>query len=648
MARVPEYNFEVPDIAEVRSGLSFVLEYWRPRNQYIEKVREMIAGKNTIKAPVNTPYTIQTYHTYMLTAAINEKHSRFLHLPTVQVVPPPSADLHQDRTESDELEIAFSACMYEMERNGSGDVWGRVLRDAIALDEGVELIERAPAAFWPSLVMKDAKGNPMYPMESDAETAYKVSKGVPIRSLYVPLEDYFPIYEGPTVVEAYHIEQRSVRSVLKNPLFNTAQLQMSHASADELKTSMAIVRYCNQEIYAYYAVQNSGTDPTTKLTLENLGAANPILLYAYPHGLGRVMYNSVSGRFGGWRTNNNEIESVGKAAVDLNAKADDIMSQVLTNIRARYWPTMLHKVDADRRGFAADNNPKAPVVVEGQSVVIYTTEDVEPMFKSEPDETVPYFMGELKGQMSALLGTEVLYGGREPGVDTGYHQNLQITQAEHLDEKMEQHLSWGAISRAEIIARHIVVMDMGKVPIRTPIRDEQTGKKSTTIVYLDPRMLNPLPIMDAQVRKPRPVDLAAASRIARDITDERAGKGPLVSDDYAREHILSISQPGIEKRRILVEKMQMNVQMSGVLQQKLLEKINLIQLSSGIPSVNPGEAAGNVDPALADAVGMLKTPQSAPSNSSDVPLTTGQPAGMAQPEANSGLEIARAVAGGAR
>jgi hypothetical protein len=35
--------------------------------------------------------------------------------------------------------------------------------------------------------------------------------------------------------------------------------------------------------------------------------------------------------------------------------------------------------------------------------------------------------------MNALAGSPVLYGERQPGVNTGYHQQIQQNQAKHLD-----------------------------------------------------------------------------------------------------------------------------------------------------------------------------------------------------------------------
>ena len=124
----------------------------------------MLEGRNLIEAPSNTPYKIRTVHSYSLASIANEKAARFTQLPTLQVVP--TDDSRDARAKSSKLEKAINMAIQEMERRSDGDVWSRAVIDAIVLDEGVERIERAPAAFWSEVIQIDQNGNITLPMET--------------------------------------------------------------------------------------------------------------------------------------------------------------------------------------------------------------------------------------------------------------------------------------------------------------------------------------------------------------------------------------------------------------------------------------------------------------------------------------------------
>ena len=470
----------------------------------------------------------------------------------------------------------------------------------------------------------------MFEKDKDIED-YKKLKGLPIRSTYIPLENYFPVLEGSVAVEAIEIEQRTLRSVMRNKLFDqeaVATISGSTDKAPSIKDKITILHYCNQKIYAYFALgqtTKSSDDGRTDNDTGLFSSGQPVLLHAYEHDIGRVIYNSVAGRFGGWKSTNNGVEGVSNALLDLNQKGDEVMSQVLTNIRARYWPTHIHKVDSDRRGYQSGSPPKPINNPEGQSIAIFKDESIEPLFKEIHDEAVPWFMGELKESISQLAGSGTLFGQRSPGVETGYHQNLQITQAEHLDEKIEQHVAWGAVQRGTIMLKHI--RRAGDVFVNHIDVDEITGARSSKFTKIVAKDLSPMPRLSAQVRKPRPIDFAAAARTGREVTDERGGKGPLLSDDTAREEILGITQPDIEKRKILVETEQRKLLESGVISLEIQKKLAILLAQESQPEVDASDASA-ADPALTSAI--------------TTPLRPGQPPGQSQPEAANGREIANA------
>jgi len=645
------YITDLPDDDAIREGLSYAYDFWQPRNKFISDMRDSMEGKNKIEAPTNTSYKIRTLHTYGMASVVNEKAARFSHLPVIQVVP--AGDERDDRAASSELEKALNVATQEMERRSDGDVWSRCVLDAIYLDEGVERIERAPAAFWPEVVTL-VDGKPTLPFEDELSMAaikqYKKQYGIPLRSVYVPLENVFPIYEGATCVENYEIEVRTLRSVVRNPLFAKAAefLQSASVGAREgLRQKVTIVHYTNAIWHAYYILTPSviGGDTVTDwpdLTQQNLtNVGTPIFLHAYEHNCGEVIYNFIGGRFGGWKTSNNRIEGVGKGLLELNSASDEVVSQVFTNIRAKYWPTLLQKVDPDQRGYVPGNStPRKLTVQEGQDLVIFKDEDVTPLFTPVDDPMIPWFYDKVHEQLGRLAGSPVIFGDRQPGVETGYHQSLQISQAEHLDEKIEQHLSAAAIRRVTIMLKHIKAMkSLGEVYVHTT--ETIQGKKYGKYFTISPEDLSPLPALDAQIRPPRPVDYMASIRAAREATDDRGGRGALLSDDTARATILNVQAPDAEEHKILVETERAKLIQSGVLGQKIMEALNLKLVAQNIPD------GGNSTPAAPmaqEAAGRLQASKQAQTNAPvDTPMQTGMPTGQAQPEQALGTEITAAM-----
>ena len=633
------YLEDLPTTEQLSQRLQFAFDYWRPRNDFIKDIRNTIEGNNPIVAPTTTQYKIRTMHTYLLAATINEKAARFVHQPRIQVIPEgidPDA-----RKTSSEMEKAIEIALFEMERLGDGDVWSRVVLDAILLDQGVERVERAQSAFWPEL--------PKFEEDSD-RVKYKKEQGLPIRSLYVPLENFYPIYEGPNEVESFELETRSLRSVMRNPLFNSGILAQWAADNKNPKTQVTIINYCNHQTFAYYALApggNVGSDVWPKMTPDTM-AGTPVLLHSYKHNLGETLYNTVAGRFGGWKTEHNRVEGINKGMMELNQRADEILSQALTNVRARYWPSLVFKVDPEKRS-PDGGAPKPLSVREGENITMFLGETLEPIFQTEHDEAVPWLFEKIQEQIGRLGGSPILFGGRQPGVETGYHQALQITQSEHLDDKIEQHLSFGAVKRATKILKHI--KEMGE-EVFVHYVEQVDGKKTGNYLSIKPNELSPLPRMDAQVRRPRPVDFAASLRTAREASDDRGGKGPLLDDDTIRSTILNQSAPDEIEQKILIEKQKQNILESGLLDEIIKEKLNLKLVQKDRPQADLQTALAS-DPALMSALQQLNL-NGAPAAGGvsgatggavgGVPLPTGMPTGQSQPEANTGQEVA--VAGG--
>lgn len=606
------YSTTLPTNEELVDRFREAVKMWRGRNQLIKLVRDMIEGKNRIPVPKKALFAPRVARSYLLAASINEKRARFMNVPEVAVIPDGVGVSKQ--SEATEIERALNSAMLIMDRNGQTSSWDRAVLDSIALDEGVELIERAPAAFWPELVVDESTGRCKLEMVyqdpeafAKAREEYKKISGLPIRSTYVPLESFFPIYEGNTIVECFHVEYRSLRSVLANRMFKPearAILSESYGKSQDggLSQQVMIIRYCNRWWYGYYAA----LPPSKDFTIRNVndftnidGVGSVVLLMAYEHAVGRVLYNTVPGRFGGWKTGKNGIEPVMNALCELNQTADILLSQIATTVGARSWPNLKQIVNPEYRSSNSATTPRAIAIEEGQPIVMYPGEDIRPIFSSDPDPMAQWLYSETVKQFHLIAGSMVLYGSRETGVDSGYQHNLQITQSEHLDEKIEMNLSESVINRCEIIAGHIKAMNETVWVASTDV-DRKENRKLTRYIALKPEDLYPMPRIDARVRKPKPIDFLTALRAARDASANRYGPGTqLLSDETIYEQILNIAEPDTEMRRIWMQNVRQRLLNSDYIINKITERLNM-KFFEDAPPLNTTSA--EIDPALLAAM----------------------------------------------
>lgn len=606
------YSTTLPTNSELTERFKEAVKYWKGRNNLIKLVRDMIEGKNRIPVPKKALFAPRVVRSYLLASSINEKRARFMNVPEVAVIPDGIGVVHQQ--EATEKERAFNGAMMIMDKNGQTSSWDRAVMDSIALDEGVELIERAPAAFWPELVVDESTGKcKLEFLYQDADAfakareEYKKISGLPLRSVYVPLESFFPIYEGNNIVECFHVEYRSLRSVLANKMFSPeakAELAASYGNARDggLSQQVMIIRYCNKWWYAYYAAMPSEKDVQIRNISDftNLEYVSSVrLLMSYEHAVGRVLYNTVPGRFGGWKAGKNGIEPIMNALCELNQVADTILSQIATTVGARSWPNLKYILNPEYRASNTATTPKPPAIEEGVPITMYVGEDIKPIFSAEPDPMAQWLYTEVVRQFHMIAGSQVLHGGREPGVDSGYQHNLQITQSEHLDEKIEMNLSEAVINRCEIIAGHIKAMGE-TVWVATSELNRKDRTKSTIYISLKPQDLYPMPRMDARVRKPKPIDFLTALRAARDASANRYGPGTqLLSDETIYEQILNIAEPDTEMRRIWMQNVRQRLFASDYVINRITERLNM-KFFQDAPPLNA--ASSGIDPALLAAM----------------------------------------------
>ena len=595
-------------MVDLQDQANYNIRYYETRDRYIGKVREALEGLNPILLPASKFFKPVAVHTYFLASVLNEKTARFLDIPVPQVLVNDPLD-SDERAKSSRLERALYMAAMEMERRGDGDVWSRATSDAILLDEGVEELQFAPAAFWAELAESDSKGGVIYPFESGKREDYKKERGVPMRSLYIPLESSFPTYEASTAVNNYVFELRTLDSCLRNKLFDQDVLgQFNVRGKDKYTTQILICRYADAMNYAYFLVSPGSTasgDPYSfKVNMQSVSnVGNMEYLYGFQHGLTRLPFNFLGGRYGGWKTQNNRIEAVNKGFLELSQAGDELLSQILTGIRATEWPTLNFEVNPEMRGYDTATLPAPPDITEGDAITTLVGEKLSPIFnKTTYSPQVPWAMSQIKDQLGKLGGSGVLFGENQPGVDTGYHNAQQISQAEHLDEKIEQHLSKAAVDHYTIMM--LYARNFGEkiwTHYSEPVKGSSGRAKRGGYIELDPKDLSPLPLLDVRVRKPDIISIIANIRAAREATDDRNGKGPLISDDTARDLFLALDYPDIEDKKTIIEAEKRKLRDANILTDKISQAVNIKLTKKGVPDISP-EMLQNVDPALIEAL----------------------------------------------
>src|SRR5690606_17543412 len=148
-------------------------------------------------------------------------------------------------------------------------------------------------------------------------------------------------------------------------------------------TKVTIMHYSNPMYYAYYLVvpgtntASSVSPDSFKIDIDAMTSVTQIkYLYGYMHGMGRVPYNFIAGRFGGWKTQNNRIEGINKGFLELSQAADELLSQVATNVRATLWPSLNYQVNPELRGEDPGAGGKQPPQInEGEAIYTYIGED---------------------------------------------------------------------------------------------------------------------------------------------------------------------------------------------------------------------------------------------------------------------------------
>ena len=605
------------------------IEFWQPRNELITKFRQMRAGENPISAPASAQYKVVVAHTHFLEAIANEKNARFDGLPGIKITPVGTSGAA--RTFSTQMEHNVNGIWAGLQRQGGGNVWSRQVEDAILTDGGASRIERAPAAMWPELTIVEVKGKganeKLYfrrPFETPEEyekyrDEYKEQAQIPLRQVYVPHECFLPHYDGPTMIWAQEVEQRTLAQLMSNRLFDGSPGKAALAGYDngankQTGRKVVLLHYVDQVQHAYYALTPGGSNSRNNqrwpdaLRPNEMSVGVPVFLHAYKHRLGRTLYNYVAGRAGGWMgSNSSQSEGVMKAIFELAEDADRLWSQIQTNLRSQGWPTYAAYYDKEARA-ADDALPAPPKIQEGQNLSMWSGEKIENVTKPMDFTTAQWAMAQFRERIGELAGSQAIFGSRQPGVTTGYHESLQISQAEHLDNKIEQNLAEGAVDATWLFLKHIEAMDE-KVPVWTSEKNKK-GQEIGNYGWLTPEdvgKLRPAQIA-ARVRTPRDTDYPVKLQAFMQATADRRGPGtPAMDDDSARDLILGLDSPDEVQRKIDKQNVRQRLVDSGFIDKKVMEELNVALAKAGTPSISPDQAA-MADPALQQAAQQLNGP----------------------------------------
>lgn len=658
-----EFDYlNLPSPTQLRSMVGTLLDRYSKRDRLIMRMRQALEGKNAIKVPKSVQFKAVPAHTYRLNAIFNEKASRYKDNPEVKIIPIGRAGKvsKTNRDDGEEIEKGTNAAIYQIDVQGSERVWPRITWDLHVADAAVEKWVRAPNAWWPKLIpYKIDPDDPESPDTNDllmaysdpklyekAKEEYKRGCGIPITRMHVPIERFYPVFEGPMLIEGFEFSERSLRSVMNNKLFDTSVLAGYGPGADGgLSQQVVIMEYSNPVWHAYYALgpaSYGGNTEWPQITqTKSLSMGQPILLHAYKHGLGEPVYNYYIGRGGGWLSNNSWMEGVMEALLDLNQQADELNSQLATLIRNTSWPT--RAVFYDKEARAADEGPpKAPAIQEGEMIALFSTEKIENIMQSLPDYRLAEWQYEQVVQrMNELAGSPALFGERSPGVSTGYHQQLQLTQAEHLDSQLEAALSRGVIQGIQKMFKHIRAMNE-KVYVFASEKNQSSGQ----YICIDPTKLDPIPQLGAKVRDPRPTDLLSAAQTFIQLTSIRPGHNtPAVPDNWAREELLGIHNPEDMERDIMEQGFReavSNPATNPLIVQEIMQRLGMELAKRQQSALTPGDVSGS-SPAFQQAVSMMNGP------GGEAPMMGGVSPGSAnaQVEAKSGAGgLLKGVGGG--
>lgn len=609
---MPRYGLPESE-THIQQDVDELCDYWLDQKDMYQKIQLHLARQHKIKAPGETLYEIRKLNLGRYRAHLNERLSRFMPVPTIRVVP--DSNTSDDEAFASQLEKAIAELRRQLSL--TNDSWGLALTDVLTAEEGWELYEPAVKSAWPELIPgeggKDAFEREMGATEEavQARKEYKARRPLPVTSRYVPLSNILAVPDH-NLYEAYEFESRPLRSVLSNTLFDPKAreaVQKSFARGSSgIKQEVTILNYCNCDTYAIYAIgttdqSRSSNDPPTINMFGMTG--KPILLHSYQHNIGENLYNPIFGAHGGWMGQGTEfIKGRINTLLDIETEMDTIFSQALTNLGETDWPTMVIAREMNRPGAGIMMDPSEAELVDGikrrtgHDINIYTGESITPMFQGAANPRFESLWDKLNRQFDMTAGSATLFGIHQPGVETGYAEENLRTQSESQYARVENGIAKGAITGT--IKALAICRETGEdLVIRKPVRKH--GKSHYEEIVILNESIEVMPVLEAAVRAPRPIDLPVQLRAYQDAVTPVNGPGSqAMSERQARIALLGDEHPDDTMLMINAEQQEKLFWASEIPQQIMKEKFGLAQLSEVAQSVqDDATAAMEADPGMA-------------------------------------------------
>lgn len=644
---MPRYGLP-KDETSIQQDIDELCDYWFDQKEMYQKIQLHLARQHKItQQPGETLYEIRKLNMGRYRAHLNERLSRFMPVPSIRVIP--DSNTSDDEAFASQLEKGIAELRRQLSL--TNDSWGLALTDVLTAEEGWELYEPAVKSAWPDLIPgeggKDAFERTLGTTEEavQARNEYKARRPLPVTSRYVPLSNILAVPDH-NLYEAYEFESRPLRSVLSNSLFDAKArdtLQKSFARGSSgIKQEVTLLNYSNCDTFAIYAIgatdQSRSSGQLPEINMFGI-TGKPILLHSYQHNIGENLYNPLFGAHGGWMGQGREfIKGRINTLLDLETALDTLLSQVLTNLGETFWPTMVIAREMNRPGAGIMLDPSEAELVDGikrrtgHDINIYTGESISPMFEAKANPLLESAWDKINRQFDMTAGSASLFGIHQPGVETGYAEENLRTQSESQYARVESGIAKGAITGT--IKALAICRETGEdLVIRKPVRKH--GKSSYQEIIILNEAIEVMPVLEAAVRAPRPIDLPVQLRAYLDAVTPVNGPGSqAMSERQARIALLGDEHPDDTALMINAEQQEKLFWASEIPQQIMKEKFGLAQLSEVAQSVqDDATAAMEADPGMAS--------QLAAYVNGNAPVGVegmgqgyggGLPAGQAQPE----------------
>ena len=376
------------------------------------------------------------------------------------------------------------------------------------------------------------------------------------------------------------------------------------------------------------------------------------LLYSYEHDAGMPLYTNYTGSEGGWNAGPNE-SLIGKlrALEELNTARDNLASQEYTNIRNLMWPKMVTYQNMDRPAQPmADNDPRKINTHAGGNINLFTGEDIKPMIQNLENPLLRGFKADVVEGLSKLTGAPGLFGMHQAGVEGGFQEATLLQQADSVFARTEANIVTASVN--DLLVLLSLIRAIGeKVWVRVPAKSAE-GRKYFQTLCIDPKQLDPMPVIDAIVKAPPAADLRQQLANYAAAVADISGPGTAAMDRIsAREAALNIEQPDEMELRV---KLQSTLDQVGPprIAEEISKKYNLLSVEEQKALANQAQldpmAMMMEDPAMAQQMGafangqpppgeaMMMDPTLMPNPAGTQGMNGGLPLGVGQPSQTEG------------